>query len=321
VKRLAVGVAVAVLVLASGCNAIGGVEPTPAEAVTPAPVPTVGTVETAESTATDHEDCVVPRPGAAPESTPPPRAEPVALPVVDGRVNGSALAALHGRHLSNYSFHLRAGSSGEVWSLPDAAAFTYEGIGLGIGAPWTYAIGGQIYTLRTDNGQLVFDERPYGVDSATRERLRTVLTGEQWLTTHVGPYNYSVVGTRSVDGTELRVLRDTIEEPFLRRPDARAAALLYVNSTLFVDRHGIVRSVRHVERLRYGPSAGIPNETRVTTFAVDQVGTADLHRPAAFCVSNPDTIHTATPTGDGNRTVVGQSVDGTSTSNSTVEPG
>mgnify|MGYP000265213303 CR=1 FL=1 len=312
-KRLAVGVAVAVLVLASGCNAIGGAEPTAAETVTPAPVPTVGTAETVESTVTDRGDCAAPRPGVAPKSTPPPRDEPVALPVVDGRVNGSALAALHGQRLSNHSFHLRAGSSGEVWSLPDAAAFTYEGIGLGIGAPWTYAIGGQIYTLRTDDGQLVFDERAYGFDSETRERLREVVTGEQWLTTHVGPYNYSVVGTRSVDGTEVRVLRDTVDQPFLRLPNARAAALLYVNSTLSVDRHGIVRSVHHVERFRYDPRAGIPNETRVTTFSVDQVGTADLHRPAAFCVTDPGAMRTAVPTDDRNPTVVGSSAGGTST--------
>lgn|GEM_PF-1136056 len=303
-RRLAV--VVAVLVLTSGCNAIGDAEPSPAETVTAAPVPAV---ETPTQTTTDRPDCAVPRPGPAPESTPAPRDERVALPVEDGRVDGSALAALHGQRLLNYSFHLRAGSSGEVWSLPDAAAFTYEGIGLGTGlgstqsgAPWTYAIGGRLYTLRTDNGQLVFDERPYRADSPERDRLRRALTGERWLAARVSPYNYSVVGTRSVDGTEVRVLRDTLNQPVLRRPDARAGALLSVNSTLSVDRRGIVRRVRHVERLRYGPTANIPNETRVSTFTVDQIGAADLHRPAAFCVTNPDAMRTAVPTDDRNAT-------------------
>jgi hypothetical protein len=324
VRRLAAGVAVAVLVLASGCNAIGGAEPTPAERVTAAPVPTV---ETVEPTPTDRADCVAPRPGQAPESIPQPRTEPVALPGADGRVDGAALAALHGQRLLNYSFHLRAGSSGEVWSLPDAAAFTYEGIGLGTGlgstqsgAPWTYAVGGQLYTLRTDNGRLVFDERSYRADSPTRDRFREALTGERWLASRIAPYNYTVVGTRSENGTELRVLEDTVDQPVLRRPDPRAGAMLEVNSTLYVDRHGIVRAARHVERFQYVPNAGIPNETRTSTLVVDQVGTADLHRPAAFCVSNPDAMRTAAPT-DGRNTAASGLTAGTTSEPTATVPG
>ena len=301
------GVVVAALVLASGCNAIGGTAPAPTETVTPVAVPTV---ETTEPTATDRPDCAAPRPGPAPVSTPPPRADPLALPGEGDRINGTELARLHGRTLSNYSFHLRAGSSGEVWSLPDAAAFAYEGTGLGVESPWAYAISGRLYTLETDNGRLVLDERPYGSDAPTRERLRRVLTGERWLTDLVGQYNYTVAGTDSYRGTDVRVLRDTLENSVLRRPDPRAGALLYVNSTLYVDRHGIVRGVRHVERFRYGPNMSIPNETRVMTFDVDRVGTADLHRPAAFCVSEPSAMRTATPTRGANATVIGSSVEG-----------
>lgn len=296
-------VAVALLVLLGGCNAIDGAEQSTAETVTPAPVPSVETAD--GTTTTDRGDCVAPPPGPAPGSVPASRTEPVALPEEDGQVDGSALAALHGRTLANHSYHLRVGNSGEVWSLPDAAAFTYEGVGLGVGAPWAYAVGGRLYTLRPDNGQLVFDERQYGAGTQTRERLREVLTGERWLAAEVGPYNYSVVGTRSDNGTELRVLRDTLNRPLLRVPDARTVAQLFVNSTLAVDRHGIVREVRHVERLHYGPNTDIPNETRVATFAVDQVGTADLHRPAAFCVSNPDAMRTAVPTDGQNATLPG----------------
>jgi len=313
---------VAVLVLTSGCNAIGNAGPSPAETVTAAPVPAV---ETANRTTTDRADCAAPRPGPAPESTPAPRDEPVALPIAEGRINGSALAALHGRSLSNYSFHLRAGSSGEVWALPDVAAFTYEGIGLGAGlgstqsgAPWSYAIGGRLYSLRTDNGQLVFDERPYRADSPERDRLRRALTGERWLASRVAPYNYTVVGTRTVNGTELRVLEDTLDQPVLRRPDPRAGAMLEVNSTLYVDRYGIVRAARHVERLRYVPKAGIPNETRVSTLEVDRIGTADLHRPAAFCVTNPDAMRTAAPTDSQTATHTGPTTVDTSASNASA---
>jgi hypothetical protein len=98
-------------------------------------------------------------------------------------------------------------------------------------------------------------------------------------------------------------------------PDARTVAQLFVNSTLAVDRHGIVREVRHVERLHYGPNTDIPNETRVATFAVDQVGTADLHRPAAFCVSNPDAMRTAVPTDGQNGTLPGTTTSSTPTPN------
>ena len=299
---------VVLLVLLSGCNAFGGsADRTPAETVTAAPVPTAGTVATPTGT---PGNCVSPKPAAAPVSTPQSRADPVELTDANGTVDGRTLAARHGRALSNYSFHLRAGSSGEVWSLPGAVAFTYEGAGLGVGAPWAYAVGGRLYTLRTDEGQLVFDEDPYGRDSLAREQLVPVLTGERWLAGQVGTYNYSVVDTREYDDTTVRVLEDTTtEEGLVVRPSVRAGALLFVNSTLYVDANGVVRYVRHVEHLRYGPGTGIPNRTTVATFQVDQVGTAGIHRPAAFCVTNPDAIRTAGPEFGPNPTVVGSSFD------------
>jgi len=306
VKRVVV--AVVLLVLLSGCNAFGTTaERTPAETVTAAPVPTAGTVATATGT---PGNCVSPKPAAAPVSTPQPRTDPIELTGASGTVDGRTLSARHGRTLSNYSFHLRAGTSGEVWSLPGGAAFTYQGSGLGVGAPWAYAVGGQLYTLRTDEGQLVFDEREYGRDSPTRERLSPVLTGERWLAGQIGAYNYSVVDTREYNGTTVRVLEDTTtEEGLVVRPSVRAGALLFVNSTVYVDAHGVVRYVRHVEHLRYGPGTGIPNRTTVGTFTVDQVGTAGIHRPAAFCVTNPDAMRTAGPEFGPNPTVVGSSID------------
>jgi hypothetical protein len=78
---------------------------------------------------------------------------------------------------------------------------------------------------------------------------------------------------------------------------------------VYVDAHGIVRYVRHVEHVRYGPGTGIPNRTTVATFTVDQVGTADIHRPAAFCVTDPDAMRTAGPEFGANPTVVGSSID------------
>ena len=291
-KRVAV--AVALLVLLGGCNAFGGsAAPTPGDTVTAAPVPTAETTPTPTGT---PGECVSPEPAAAPVSTPTPRAEPVALIGPNGTVGGATLAAVHRRALANFSFHLRAGSSGEVWSLADGTAFTYEGAGLGVGSPWAYAVGGRLYTLRTDEGQLVFDERDYGRDSALRRGLVPLLTGQRWLTGEIGPYNYSVVGTREYENTTVRVLEDTTDEDgIVVRPSPRAGALLFVNSTVFVDERGIVRYARHVEHLRYGPGTEVPNRTTVATFTVDQVGTAAIHRPAAFCVTNPTAIRTAGP--------------------------
>jgi len=290
-------VAVALLVLLSGCNALGGAsEPTPEETVTPVDVPTDGPVATTTETGTPG-NCVAPRPAAAPRSTPAPRTEPSTLPDPDGdgAVTGTDLATLHGRALSNYSYHLRAGGTVEVWSLPDAAAFTYEGVGFEVGWPWTYAVGGRLYVLQSDGGDLVFTEQSYGPDSPTRQRLASVLTGEQWLAERVGRYNYTVVDTREYDGTTVRVLQDTTDEGLVVESSPLTGALLFVNSTLYVDEYGVVRHARHVEQLRYGPVDDVPRQTTVSTFAVDQVGSVDLQRPSAFCVSNPEEIRSATP--------------------------
>ena len=286
-------IAVALLVLVSGCNAFGDTStPAPAETVTAAPVPTA---ETTVSPRKTPSECVSPKPAAAPTLTPASRAEPVTLTDANGEINGTTLATRHGRTLSNYSFHLQAGSSGEVWSLPGAAAFTYEGLKLGVGAPWAYAVGGQLYTLRTDEGQFVFDERDYGPDSPTRERFLPILTGERWLTSQIGPYDYNVVETREYNGTEVRVLKDTTEGLFGVGANAGISAVVFVNSTVYVDEHGIVRYVRHAERVEPARETNFPNRTTVVTFTVDQVGTADLHRPAGFCVTNSDAIRNATP--------------------------
>jgi len=291
-------VAVALLVLLSGCNAFGGAaEPAVEETVTPVEVPTDGPVTATTETGTP-DNCVAPRPATAPRSTPTPRAEPVTLPDPDGDgiVTGTDLTTLHGSALSNYSYHLRTGGTVEVWSLPDAAAFTYEGVGFDVGWPWAYAVGGRLYTLRSDREDLVFTERSYGPDSPTRQRLASVLTGEQWLLEQVGPYNYTVVDTREYDNTTVRVLRDTTDEGLVVESSPLTGALLFVNSTLYVDDDGIVRRARHVEQLRYAPVDDIPNRTTVWTLAVDQVGSTDIHRPTAFCASNPDVIRSATST-------------------------
>ena len=64
----------------------------------------------------------------------------------------------------------------------------------------------------------------------------------------------------------------------------------------------------------------------MTTFDIDRVGTTDLHRPAAFCVSEPSAMRTATPTRGENATVIGSSIEGangtgTPTGRTTTEGG
>lgn len=284
---------VAVLVVTSGCNALGAGDPGVDGTVTPVAVPDVAPAETPRPTAAGRE-CLAPPPETPTGGPPPTPEEAVPLGGGDGVVNGSALVDRHVRALSNDSYRLRIGNRTTVWSMPDAAAFTYEGLELGVGGPWVYAVAGTAYTLRPGDGGLVLDEEAYGPDSAARDRLVGVLTGEHWLGQRLSWHEYTVVDTRTWNGTEVRVLADAVEAPLLLQSDSRNAGVMYLNSTVYVDRRGIVRYVRHVRRIDYQDDE-LENQTVVDTLTVDQIGTARVHRPAAFCVSNPGDVRTPTP--------------------------
>lgn len=283
-------VAVAALVLVSGCNAFGG-NPTVERTVTPVDVPDLTPSATSASTLSQRE-CLAPRPETPTSPTPSEPTDTVDLPREDGTVDGDALVDLHVRALTNYSYRLRVDENTEVRAIPDVAAFSYEGNGLGLSASRLYAVGGTLYTLDGEEADLVLGTEPYGVESDEYDRYRSNLTGQHWLAQRVGFYEYTVVDTRTWNGSEVRVLQDTVEGPTVLGPDGDGNGEYVLNSTVYVDRRGVVRYVDHVRHIEYGKIRTLPALMEVDTFRVDDVGQARVRRPAAFCVTDSSTVRT-----------------------------
>jgi hypothetical protein len=301
VKRTAVVVALAVLL--SGCGAVGG-PATDHDTVTPVPVPDDPPPQTATPT---PYNCLAP-PAAAPNRPPPATpSTPVALANDDGIVEGSTLVAQHGRTLLNYSYTLQIDDIARIQAMPDVAAFTYEGIALSFSSVQAYAVGGTLYTLDRIDGEYTVRREPYRPTADSSRRYRADLTGQSWLDARLSRWNYTVVDTVRRNGTELRVLKDTLERPVLS-PNTGA---LWLNSTVLVDRRGIVREARHYRTIQRQSGTDRTNESVRGTLRVTDVGSTVIERPEAFCLSNPD----ATP--------VGPSVNGSSptagVSNATAE--
>jgi len=292
-------VVVALVALLSGCNALGGTggngAATDSPVVSPAPVPSQAPTA---STATERPGtCLAPPPATPGPSTATTPAEPAALPGTGDVVNGSALVDHHARTLATQRFHLRIGNGTNVWAMPRAAAFTYEGFELGLKTSRAYAAGGTLYTLDLSRGDYRVVREPYRTGSPTNQRLLASLTGRTWLADRLARYDYAVVDTRTWNGVDVRVLRDTLEQRLLLGPESPYNGLLDVNSTVYVDRRGIVRRVRHVRDLEI--QVGIDeyeNVTQVHTLRVPSVGSTRVFRPADFCVRDPDSVTVGTPT-------------------------
>jgi hypothetical protein len=292
-----VAVAVALLVLLSGCNAFGGSGgdgPVDGSTVSPAPVPVL---ETTEATPTPTPGrCLAPRPAAPTNRTLGTPAETAALPGRDGVVNGSALVERHVGRLANHRFHLNVSDGTDVRSMPDAAAFAFEGIGIGVPATHGYAVGGSLYTIEPEKGEVRVVQRPYRLGSETNERYVRLLTGGEWLADRVGDLDYELVDTTTRNGTEVRVLRDTMDQRLLLGPDAPFPGIVGINATLYVDRRGIVRHARYVRDIQYEVRTGVyRNVTEVETLTVDELGTARVRRPGDFCVAASDDAALVTP--------------------------
>jgi len=297
VKRAVVLVALALVL--SGCNAFGGPSAgdgdTPA-AVSPVPVPNPGPTATAgEGSGT----CLVPPPATPRPNTAETPAEPVALPGTDDVVNGTALVDHHARELATHRFRLSIGNGTDAWVMPGASAFTYTGFDFGLRTSRAYAAGGTLYTLDRSGGGYRVVRRPYESGSPTSQRLLASLTGRNWLDERIARYDYTVTDTRTWNGTEVRVLEDTVDNRMLLTQDSQYDGLLSVNSTIYVDRRGIVRYVRHIRNIE--AQVGVneyENVTQVRTMRVPSVGSTRVFRPEEFCVSAAlnVSVETLTPT-------------------------
>lgn len=266
--------AVAVLVVLAGCSGLAAPSGDQAETatLTPAPVPETDRTPTGEQTT-----CLAPR-AAATERTPRPTpATPVPVPGENGTVRGADLVERHLDALTTRGFRLRVDGT-RVTSVSGGAAFRFNGSLLGFGPVQLYAVGGTIYRLHeTDDGVSVTTT----ANSPGSERAQwylDVLTGDVWLSERVTRSHYRFVGTRTDNGTAVRVFESTRAVTLTENGETVRA-----NSTVLVDRRGVIRHVRHVSR------SGDPDAAhRVETYIVTAVGSVSLSRPAAFCVPESD---------------------------------
>ncbi|WP_135364530.1 hypothetical protein [Halosimplex halophilum] len=309
-------VVVALVVVLAGCNAFGGPADDTADpdtpTLTPAEVPTAESLRTATPTPTE---CLAPR-VAADDRTPPPTPEsPVSLPTTDGTVAGTDLVASHGAALDNYSFALRMDGT-RVRATPGAGAFAYEGVTLGFQSVHVFAVAGTVYRLRQVEDGVAVDRQPYDPDSPQSTWYRDALTGVNWLDDRIGSYNYTRVGTRTWNGTEVRVFEEARDIEIL----VGSGEALTVESTVLVDRRGVVRHVRQERTLQRDTIDGIVNTTEIETFTVDRVGGVTVRRPDAFCVPGPEVVTATTP--DANATVgTAQSPNATAAPGTATTPG
>ncbi|QLH77308.1 hypothetical protein HZS55_08380 [Halosimplex rubrum] len=283
-------VVVALLVVLAGCNAFAGGDGTdrPETAtLTPVEVPTAESLRTATPTPTE---CLAPRVAADDRTPAPTPATPVPLATTNGTVAGDDIVAGHGAALDDYSFSLRMDGT-RVRAMPGVTAFTYEGVTLGFQSVRVFAVAGTIYRLRQVEDGVAVDRQPYDPDSPGSARYRDALTGESWLDERIGDYNYTQIGTRTWNGTEVRVFQEARDIEIL----VGSGEALSVESTVFVDRRGVVRRVRQVRTLQRDTIDGIVNTTEVETFAVGEVGTVTVDRPDAFCVPGSEAVTVTTP--------------------------
>ncbi|ELZ30483.1 hypothetical protein C475_00025 [Halosimplex carlsbadense 2-9-1] len=283
-------VVVALLVVLAGCNAFAGGNDTDRSetaTLTPVEVPTAESLRTATPTATE---CLAPRVAADDRTPAPTPTTPVTLATTDGTVTGGDIVAGHGAALDNHSFSLRMDGT-RVRAMPGASAFTYEGVTLGFRSVRVYAVAGTIYRLRQVEDGVAVARQPYDSDSPGSAWYRDALTGENWLDERIGDYNYTQVGTRTWNGTEVRVFEEARDIEVL----VGSGEALRVESTVLVDRRGIVRHVRQVRTLKRDTIDGIVNTTEVETFTVGEVGTVTVSRPDAFCVPGSEAVTISTP--------------------------
>jgi hypothetical protein len=287
VRRIAL--VVAVLVLVSGCNGVLSGQGTATETVTPAPVPSPEPTVAG----TDAGRCLVPPPAPRPGTPAPPPSTTQSLPIRNGTVVGADLVALHASVLPNYRYHLRIGDGYDVWSLANHSAFAYEGSDEGTRLRTIYAVGGTLSELdHNEDGPDVLRQRPYRAGDPG-PGLLPLLTGSEWFENAIGYYGYELAGTREWNGTEVRVLRWRVDRPHLMG----FKWLIEGNSTVYVDRRGIIRRVQHYERFVWVHPDEDPtkvNESELDVnegaaqyvsydFSVTELGTAPIPRPDAFC--------------------------------------
>jgi hypothetical protein len=158
-----------------------------------------------------------------------------------------------------------------------------------------FAVAGTIYRLRQVEGGVAVDRRPYGPDDPESSWYRDALTGKNWLDERIGSYNYTQVATREWNGIEVRVFEEAREIEVL----VGSGEAMTVESTVMVDRRGVVRHVRHERTIQQDTIEGVVNTTSIDLFTVSEVGSVTVRRPDAFCVPRSEVVTATTPRANG----------------------
>lgn len=305
--RRAHALALAVAVVLAGCPAASSDGGT----VTPAPVPSPGAQD---ASTPEPLPCDVPR-AESPDETPTtvPLSMSVETPTENGTVNATALIDRHDRTLREHRYQLRAPGL-FVQSDPAAPALRVRA-NTSLTAVRHYVVDGVRYTYSyREGGQQRYEVHGFSADAFERgfgsvysltgsDRLTEALSvaphrvetrrADGWVvmraddavaadeTTAVPPNGTAVTG--EPDGTEVtgesNGTATRTDEP---TPRVTARTVRSLNSTVLVDRRGIVRSVE--QRFEVQEDGGA-NRTVVRSFAVTEVGSAHVERPRWVCIA------------------------------------
>lgn len=271
--RLAVlAVLFSLAVVLAGC-------PTDADAqrtLTPAEVPAVPTEPPTPTPLPDRSvECDVPSPPPASDVPADQRSGTASIPVEDGLVNASAMVERHERVLANYRYRLAA-SDRSIYVTENRSAFLAT-VRIGVATISHYAIEGTRYTYYfEDGGRARYGVAEHVPSPSTRVFGESIsLTGGPTIERVLAAYPHRVETVRD-DGW--RVLRATVDD----LEDGDVAGITALNSTVLVDRRGIVRRVE--TRVATGSTAGDPSTENVSLW-IRQVGEAEFTRPDWVCTA------------------------------------
>lgn len=293
--RRAHALALAVAVVLAGCPAASTDDGT----VTPAPVPSPGSQE---ASTPEPLPCDVPT-AEPPDETPTtvPLLLPVETPIENGTVNATALVERHDRTLRDHRYQLTA--PGLLVQVDPGAPALRVRANSSLTAVRHYVVDGTRYTYAyREGGQQRYEVHNHSAEAFERGFGSVYsLTGSDWLAEalSVAPHR---VETRRADGwVVIRADASTMEDGTTlpsgengteatdtstdaADPTPRVAArtVRSLNSTVLVDRRGIVRSVQQRFEVREDSGA---NRTVVRSFSVTDVGTATVERPRWVCIA------------------------------------
>ena len=208
---------VVALVLLAGCSGVFGSESQPdAPAVTPAPVPTSTT-----------PDVILPR-------------------TADGTPSVGLIITKHRQALSTRDFHRRTRidetlSTTDVWVDRDADRTRVRRV---TGTTTDVVVDGDRRYERAANGSVVSEP------AASRLPAVRSASGFFLLQRYVAGLIYNRTDTVTRNGTELAVLRANTTDSTIDRAGYRTVEA--ADSTLYVDRDGVIRALDHRERYADG---------------------------------------------------------------------